>query len=1098
MRFSILGPLTVHGADGRPLAIGGARLRRLLTLLLLTPGRTVGTTRLIDGIWADATPSAAGNALQALASRLRRTLGDAAPLHGDATGYRLDVDHAQIDLFAFEDLLRRGRQARADGDPHTAARLLGEALALWRGPALADLPDSGGDVAVRLDESRRGALLDRLAAQLDLGRHAEAVPEIEALVAREPLDERPADLLIRALAADGRQADAVAAYERLRAGLADELGIDPSARLRALHLSLLRGELAPGPPADPPAGPPAEPASEPRTPPTRLPTLLTSFVARDDEVRRAVDLLTAQRLVTLVGPGGAGKTRLSIATGFRMAERHPALVAEGVWFVELAPVNDGADIPHAVLSTLGLREGALMSLRPGALPAGDVVDRITASLGSRRLLLVLDNCEHLVADAARFADRLLAACPGVRVLATSREPLALSGERLLAVPSLELPPEGTPAARAADYAAVRLFTDRVGAVAPGFTVDQDNVDHVVRICRELDGMPLALELAAARVRAMPVARLAAGLSDRFRLLTNGTRFALPRHRTLEAVVDWSWDLLDDPERALLRRLAVFGGGATLEAVERVCADDASGRLGGRDVWAVLFALVDKSLVVADLSGDEPEPRYRMLETVRAYGTRRLAESGEDPRVRRAHADHQLTLWSEAEPHLRGADQLDWLARLRAEQDDFAAAVRWAVDNGEAGLALDLNHAALWYWQMVDGWSEAARWSADILRIAGDRPPPGREAAYAECLFTVATCAFESAVDPEPGVRRADEVLRAAGEVPESYPTLLLIPAFLAMFGHDREEMLARLDAARGSADPWLRAAAATFAGLVHLAAGTVAPARDLLTDGLAGFRALGDRWGTCQALMIVAELVGMDDPDRERELLTEGVRLVDELGLKEMSAVLRGRRALNRAARGEIEAARRDLAELRGSERREGGRLLLRIAEAEVERHAGEAATARELLLAVRAEVIDDAPGMVRGQLEPVWRVLLARTAADLGDRDEARAQARAGWRGLNGAIAAVHRAQVLECLAQVVRPDHPRRAGVLLGAADGLRGVRNSGDPDVARTARGLAADLGAEELARACAEGAALAPADLDARVAAWTADWPDAEDAPQERRR
>ncbi len=598
MRFSILGPLEVRDTGGAVVTVGGARLRRLLVLLLVTPGSPVGTDRLIDGIWGENAPAATGNALQALVSRLRRVLGDRVSVLGGTMGYRLDVPPAHVDMCEFKELVARGRRARVDGDLRGAGHLFREALALWRGPALVDLTEVGcmEDIALRLTEERRSVATERLALQLDTGSHAEALPEIEELVAREPLDERPVELLMRALTASGRQADALSAYDRLRRALAGELGIDPSAQLQELHLSLLRGELRIPSPALAPGR--AKPSA------VRLPPTLTSFIAREDEIRDAVGLVRDTRLVTLIGPGGAGKTRLSIEAGARFAEQYPSLAEDGVRFVELAPVSDGADIAHTVLTALGVQERSVMELHTGASAAsapGDAVERVIDSLTHQRLLLILDNCEHLITEVSRLAERLLGSCPGLRILATSREPLAAAGERLLEVSSLELPPEGTLAERVGEYASVRLFVERSSAVQPGFAVDEGNAEHIVRICRELDGMPLALELAAARIRALPVSQLAARLCDRFRLLTSGNRSALPRHQTLQAVVDWSWDLLNEAERTLMRRLSVFAGGATLEAVE-----------------PVRQAMLSR---VAVQTGDRAEARRRAAAAWRGLGTR---------------------------------------------------------------------------------------------------------------------------------------------------------------------------------------------------------------------------------------------------------------------------------------------------------------------------------------------------------------------------------------------------------------------------------------------------------------------------------------------
>nr|WP_218902085.1 BTAD domain-containing putative transcriptional regulator [Streptomonospora nanhaiensis] len=1065
--------------------IGGTRLRRLLVLLLLSPGRTVRSERLVHGIWADEPePVSAGNALQALASRLRRALGSAAPLHGDPTGYRLDIDPRSVDLVRFEELADKGRRARTEGDPATAAAHLAEALGLWRGPALADLGGGGGadDVAVRLAEARRGVELDLLTLRLDLDGAEAVLPDIEAAAAREPHAERPVELLMRALAAAGRQADALAAYDRLRRALADDLGIDPSAELQRLHVRLLRGELtAPSPPRPRRETPP--PAPPPRAAPVkRLPHHLTSFIAREDELTRVGELLAAERLVTLIGPGGAGKTRLSIEAGARFVEEHADLAA-GVWFVELAPLREGADIPHALLSALGLGDSAAMAVSSTTAHVPAILDRVVDFIGGRDILVVIDNCEHLVAETAQVAERLLAACPGLRILATSREPLGIAGERLLGVPSLELPPEDTPAERAGDYASVRLFAERARAVLPGFTVDSGNAEHVVRVCRELDGLPLALELAAARLRAMPLAHLAARLCDRFRILTNGSRFALPQHQTLQAVVDWSWELLDDTERTLLRRLSVFAGGATLDAVERVCALD-----DGPDVWSVLFALVDKSLVIADVPDDpDTEPRYRMLETVRAYGAQRLAESGEEPAVRRALAHHVRDLFREADPHLRGPDQLAWLARLRQEHDNLTSALRWAVAERDTDLALDLVAGSSWYWQMVNTWTDLVRWCGDILDLIGDRVPPGRAAAYAQCLTVSVIGAMPAMVEPAAkSLLRAEEILEEAGDTPWNHPSLFSLPLLLGMLGYDTAGRLDRLDrVVQTHPDPWTRAAARLFGGLLASHHGRGAQGREWVMDGLARYRAIGDRWGIAHALTCAADVARYSDPQRELELLTEGGRLVDELRLTSLAAVFHVRRAVLMAARGAIADARRELDAARGAVPDPETRVFLRVGEADVARLAGDPLGADEILndLTAAVEAMNE---VMRTQVEALVLVRRARTAMALGRTAEARVRVAAAWDALHPFIGEMHAAEVLEALAEVLAATAPERAAVVLGYAEAVRGLPNDADPEVARCRRQVRDLLGPDGFDRAYDEGRGADRARMAARVAAWLEEW------------
>jgi predicted ATPase/DNA-binding SARP family transcriptional activator len=638
VRVGVLGPLEVHDAAGRPVRVGGQRVRALLILLAMDAGRVVSARSLIERLWPDERPADAANALQSLVSRLRVALRQAGLPDGvvesSAVGYRLAASAAAVDALAFEVQARAGRQALAGGDPATAARLLREALAHWRGPALADVAgeDFAAAPAARLAELRGAARFDRIEAELALGAAGPAlIGELRELTAADPLAERPAALLMRALAAVGRQAEALAVYQRTRDLLAEDLGVDPSRQLAQAYLAVLRQEIpaatgavggatadadggaastGPGGPAGGaahPAGgaaptgtadsrdrpgaerPGAEHGSAPRRGGGwRQPT---SFVGRDADVVGVLKQLAAERLVTLTGPGGVGKTRLAAEAAARLAGGGFAWFAGSAAFAALAPVTQPSEVPYAVLDALSLRERSIA--RRGADGAADPLDRLCAALVERDTLLILDNCEHMIEPAAVLAARLLADCPGVRVLATSREPLRIGGESLYVVSPLGVPPAENPAANPAaesavdpasgrwpeadptSWPAVRLFADRAAAVQPDFQLDASSAGPVAQICRTLDGMPLAIELAAPWLRTLTPAQLAERLDDRFALLTGGSRASLPRHQTLRATVDWSWQLLSGPERVLARRLSVFPGGATLTAAEHVCADPAS-------------------------------------------------------------------------------------------------------------------------------------------------------------------------------------------------------------------------------------------------------------------------------------------------------------------------------------------------------------------------------------------------------------------------------------------------------------------------------------------------------------------------------------------
>lgn len=536
----MLGPLCLTDTADQEIEVGGPRLRMLLVRLALEANRVVPMEALIDGLWGTQPPTDATNALQSLVSRLRKT-GLAKRIESYPAGYALAA--TEVDAEEFERLAAEGSRLLKRNETAQAAQVLAAALELWRGPALVDVADApfAAAAVARLAELRLTALEDRIEADILRGHEADVIVELYALTRDHPLRERLTALLIRALRQAGRQADALTAYETARQNLAAELGVDPSPELQEAHLALLRS-----PPAEIPAGG------------TRLPAQLTSFVGRRHEMTELATLLDRERLVTIVGPGGAGKTRLATEAASRAASR--------VWFVHLAGLREAVDVPLALAAALGLGDVRVAEKPQVWQPHKDVMTRLLEALADRSELIVLDNCEHLVTAVALLAETLLAACPRVRILATSREPLTITGETLFPLGPLDLPAENATADQVVRSAAVRLFTDRARSVRPGFTVDGTNIDAVSAVCRQLDGLPLALELAAARLRSMTVGQVAERLDDRFRLLTGGSRTSLPRHQTLGAVVEWSWSLLTPAERTLAGRMSVFANPSTLEAV----------------------------------------------------------------------------------------------------------------------------------------------------------------------------------------------------------------------------------------------------------------------------------------------------------------------------------------------------------------------------------------------------------------------------------------------------------------------------------------------------------------------------------------------------
>lgn len=722
VRYRILGTTQAFRADGTSLAVGGSRLRALLTVLALRTPRPVPASVLVDEVWHGDPPADATGALQALVGRLRRAIGAEAVTSTDG-GYRLCAAPDDIDLYRFDRLAAEGRDALADGDAAKAAAILDDALALWQGPALADLPDRTAEAA-RWESRRLETRRARLAAALALGRAEQVLPELAALCDSHPLDEPLQALRLRALRDAGRPAQALAAYDGVRRLIADRTGADPGPELRSLHEELLR--------ADTP-GPPAARTRPPQRPQGNLRARLTSFVGREDDIQAIRGDLGRARLVTLLGPGGAGKTRLSQEA----AEAHAGDVPDGVWLAELAPVEDPDAVPEAVLTALGARETVLRGAGAEELRAvserhgDDPVVRLTEHCAPRRMLLILDNCEHVIDAAARLADRLLAHCPGLTILATSREPLGVPGEFVHPVEPLPEP------------IALRLLADRGAAARPDFRIEDDRA-AAAEICRRLDGLPLAIELAAARLRMLTPRQIADRLDDRFRLLTNGARTVLPRQQTLRAVVDWSWELLDTAERTVLRRLAVFAGGCDLAAAEEVCGAPAeSAALAGApglrppevaDVADVLGSLVDKSLVVT-----APSPqgvmRYRLLETVGEYAGERLDEAGDREAAERAHLVYFRELARLTEPRLRGGGQREAVERLEIEYENLRTALRHAVAAREEQEALCLVLSLSWYWTIRDLRIEIRNWSRDVAALGPDpfaRPVTPVEPLYERC------------------------------------------------------------------------------------------------------------------------------------------------------------------------------------------------------------------------------------------------------------------------------------------------------------------------------------------------------------------------------
>ncbi|MEU3736010.1 BTAD domain-containing putative transcriptional regulator [Streptomyces sp. NPDC032198] len=853
VRYRILGTTQAFHADGTSVAVGGSRLRALLTVLALRVPRAVPAAVLVDEVWGGEPPADATGALQALVGRLRRAVGAGAIASGDG-GYQLCAEPDDVDLHRFDRLAAEGTDALADGDAAKAAAILDDALALWQGPPLADLPDRTADAA-RWESRRLEVRRARLAAALALGRAEQVLPELAALCDGHPLDEPLQALRLRALRDAGRPAQALAAYDGVRRLIADRIGADPGPELRALHEELLRADESQPPPAR---------TRPPRRPQGNLRARLTSFVGREGDIEAIRGDLARARLVTLLGPGGSGKTRLSQEA----AEAHADGVPDGVWLAELAPVDDPDAVPEAVLTALGARETVLRGAGAEELRAvsewhdDDPVVRLTEHCAPRRMLLILDNCEHVIDAAARLADRLLAHCPGLTVLATSREPLGVPGELLHPVEPLPEP------------IALRLLADRGAAARPGFRIEDDR-PAAAEICRRLDGLPLAIELAAARLRMLTPRQIADRLDDRFRLLTNGARTVLPRQQTLRAVVDWSWDLLDAPERTVLRRLSVFAGGCDLAAAETVCG--AAAGLRPRDVADVLGSLVDKSLAVA-----APSPqgvmRYRLLETVGEYAGERLDEDGDRDAAERAHLVYFRELARLTEPRLRGGGQREAVERFEVEYENLRTALRHAVAAREEQEALCLVLSLSWYWTIRDLRIEIRNWSREVIALGPDpfvRPVTPVEPLYERCTDNPLPMRPEVLQEARRGVHliqlscmdmnldswQTPEALEKLAGIREAYrpglPQTCWAPGslwfFAVLLDGDIDRMHHIIDATIGTCrergyDWELAASLQQRANVLANRADRAGDARRDADESLEIFDRLGDVWGMAEAL----------------------------------------------------------------------------------------------------------------------------------------------------------------------------------------------------------------------------------------------------------
>jgi len=828
VEFRVLGPLEVV-VDGSVVAVRSGKQKAVLAILLLAAGRTVTADQLIETAWGDELPADPPNTLQQAVAQLRKRLepdrrpSDApAILRTEAGGYSLDVDGHKLDATIFDELVSRGRRDISADEPLQALDALRRALQLWRGPAYVDFvyEDFVGGEVERLTELRLEAEELLTDAVLAVEGPEAAVADLDRLVAAEPLRERRWERLMAALYRSGRQADALRAYQDAQRLFADELGLDLSPALQQLEQQILLNDPVLGI-----SGRPDSPA------PTNLPVETTGFFGRQDLLSEIGESLSSRRLVTLTGPGGSGKTRLARRAAGEALHRFPG----GVFLVRLDSIDDPSLAVGIVAASVGLIED----------PTKTMIEALGDHLSASQALLVLDNCEHLIESIADIVGSLLARCPNLIVLATSQEPLRTSGEHVLRVPPLDVPGvSGAPFEQLDELPAVELFLDR--ASLPGAPSDVD-LAAIASIVRVFDGLPLAIELAAASTRAFSPVEVAARLAESFSLLDSADREAPTRQQTLDGALDWSYRLLSKPQQVLLDRLSVFVGRFDLEAVRAVAADEQD------DTWTMVGALVEKSLVErSHVVGTEG--RFRLLATVRRYGERRLAASGLTEVIRNRHLDYYVDLCESQAEKIRGRTQLAAMDRLASEESNMRAALAWSLASNKVSKGMRIGAAAGIYWDWRGSISEAARWLDRLLGATGDEAVRGEASAAGWAGYF----AFELG-DEERARALSDsavEIARAAYH--DELPMTLSGPALYARSSGDLGEAsrlnqeMRELGTALDNA--WTVAWADNHDALTNLAAGNFDEADRYAELSLEEFRSLGDRRGRGWALTVLAQI----------------------------------------------------------------------------------------------------------------------------------------------------------------------------------------------------------------------------------------------------